>query len=157
MNKYRIFFSILLIVFVVSIITPVSAQEWSKEQQEVWSNVETYWSLAAKNDVAGFLSYFDPSFIGWGNMSDAPQTKPQRQKMMEYMFANSQNVLYTITPAAIWVKGNFAFVHYYYTSLDKDKDGKEKWESGRWTDILMKSGNKWVMIGDHGGSDSDDD
>jgi ketosteroid isomerase-like protein len=157
MNKYRLFLSIILVLFVVSFITPAAAQEWSKEQQEVWSNVETYWSLAAKNDMTGFLGYFDPSFIGWHNTSDAPETKPQRQKVMEYMFANNQNVLYTITPAAIWVKGNFAFVHYYYTSLDKDKDGKEKWESGRWTDILMKSGNKWVMIGDHGGSDSDED
>jgi hypothetical protein len=25
---------------------------------------------------------------------------------------------------------------------------------GRWTDILMKQGDKWVMIGDHGGRTS---
>lgn len=28
-----------------------------------------------------------------------------------------------------------------------------KLESGRWTDILLKQGNKWVITGDHGGSD----
>jgi hypothetical protein len=38
-----------------------------------------------------------------------------------------------------------------YTRLYKDSEGKEKREAGRWTDILMKDGNKWVLIGDHGG------
>ncbi len=28
---------------------------------------------------------------------------------------------------------------------------------GRWTDLLKKQGDKWVMIGDHGGPDDDDD
>ena len=31
-------------------------------------------------------------------------------------------------------------------------DGKKKSEKGTWTDILTKQGNKWVMIGDHGGA-----
>jgi hypothetical protein len=34
----------------------------------------------------------------------------------------------------------------------KDVEGKENNESGRWTDILLKQGDKWVMIGDSGGS-----
>jgi len=47
-------------------------------------------------------------------------------------------------------------VHYYYTYLYKDVEGKQKTSQGRWTDILMKQGNKWVMIGDHGGQTSKD-
>ena len=27
-------------------------------------------------------------------------------------------------------------------------------EKGCWKDILMKKGNKWVMVGDHGGKTS---
>lgn len=52
--------------------------------------------------------------------------------------------------------GNIAFVHYYYDQVVKDAEGKEKSESGRWTDILMKQGDKWVMIGDHGGPSPND-
>jgi ketosteroid isomerase-like protein len=49
--------------------------------------------------------------------------------------------------------GDVAFVHYYYTTVKETQDGKKKTESGRWTDILLKQGTRWVMIGDHGGSD----
>jgi len=46
-----------------------------------------------------------------------------------------------------------AFVDYYYAMAKETPDGKKSSESGRWTDILLKQGSKWVMIGDHGGSD----
>lgn len=49
-----------------------------------------------------------------------------------------------------------AYVHYYYSYLYKDAEGKEKSSFGRWTDILMKQGDKWVMIGDHGRRTSKD-
>jgi ketosteroid isomerase-like protein len=134
----------------------ILAQEWSKEQKEVWKSVQNYWDLAAKSDVEGFLSYFHDSFTGWNYGTNAPQNKADRAKMIEYSMQKNQTVLYTVTPASIWVKGNFAFVNYYYTELEKDSEGKEKWSSGRWTDILTKQGDKWVMIGDHGGQTSKD-
>ena len=65
--------------------------------------------------------------------------------------AKNSTVLYTITPVSIWVKGEFAFVHYYFTQVEKDKEGKETMSGGRWTDILMKKGSKWVLVGDAGG------
>ena len=64
---------------------------------------------------------------------------------------NNSTVLYTISPASIWVKGDFAFTHYYFTQVEKDKEGKETMSGGRWTDILMKKENKWVLIGDADG------
>ncbi len=63
--------------------------------------------------------------------------------------------MFTITPLTIWVKGDFAYVHYYYSESDKNNDtGKREHNSGNWTDILMKSNGKWVLIGDHGGRTS---
>lgn len=157
MKKSRSVFVVFTVILTIMLVYPAIGQEWSKEQKEVWSNVEAYWDIAAKGDVAGFLTYFHDSFVGWNGMSDAPQTKAQRKKFIEYGFNTGETVLYTITPAAIWVKGNFAFAHYYYTMLLKDKEGKEKWEAGRWTDILMKDGKKWVMVGDRGGENPDED
>jgi ketosteroid isomerase-like protein len=58
---------------------------------------------------------------------------------------------YTITPARVWVNGDFAYVHYYYTQVTEGVDGKPNTEKGRWTDILMKKGGKWMLVGDHGG------
>jgi hypothetical protein len=48
-------------------------------------------------------------------------------------------------------------VHYYFTYAYESPDGKRGSERGRWTDILVKHGDKWVLLADHGGSTEDDD
>ena len=145
-------FSLLLSFFIV---LSLNAQQWSDEQLEVWKSVETYADFSNKGDVESFLKYYDESFIGWPYGSDAAHNKLTRTKWVKYFLPASTTLVSTITPEAIWVKGDFAFVHYYYSNITKDKDGKVSFESGRWTDILMKKGDKWVMIGDHGGPNSD--
>ena len=132
----------------------VQAQQWSAEQKEVWTTVKAYNDLGTKADVQGFLSYFDDSYCGWSNSLDTPQGKDEVAIYVKYWFPNSKTLYSTITPAKIWVNGNFAFVHYYYTQYTEDKEGKKEWEKGRWTDILMKKDGKWVMVGDHGGKTS---
>jgi len=59
---------------------------------------------------------------------------------------------------ASWHSGfrDVALADYYYTRIYKDVEGKEKTEEGRWLDVLKKQGDKWVLIGDHGGRKSDD-
>jgi ketosteroid isomerase-like protein len=148
-----------LIVFTCTLFISASlwAQEWSAEQKDVWKNVETYWDLGAKGDIEGFLSYFHDDFSGWPNASPFPHDKDARVKFVKFSFSNTETVFYNITPLAIKIHGNVAFVHYYYLNVTKHGEKKESTEQGRWTDILMKQGEKWVMIGDHGGPDPLDD
>lgn len=134
---------------------PLSAQEWSKAQKEVWNNVETYWGLWAKRDVDGFLSYFHEDYSGWFNGSSLPSGKESVHKWLSHFFPNSENLVYEIKPVSIKVHGDFAIVHYYYSELSKNADGKNEMEQGRWTDILKKDGNRWLLIGDHGGESSE--
>jgi ketosteroid isomerase-like protein len=155
-NSWRISFT-LTIIFCFSFTGFTLSQEWSAEQQEVWSAVEDYWAVSSKGDVDGFLSYFHSSFAGWGNNSVTSDNKAQREKFIRHFMPKSTTALYTITPEAIWVNGNFAFVHYNYTEVEVDMEGKERTSSGRWTDILMKDGRRWVMVGDSGGQTSRDD
>jgi ketosteroid isomerase-like protein len=131
------------------------AQQWSDEQKDVWAGVEKYWAVEASGDAAGFMSYFDDSYRGWSYQSKVPQSKANVAKWIENDIKNNTTVVYTLTPVTIWVKGDFAYVHYYYAELDKNKEtGKNEPSSGNWTDILMKSNGKWVLIGDHGGRTS---
>lgn len=149
--------AILTAVLVLISIKSLQAQQWSDEQKEVWKTVTTYNDLADKRDIQGFLSYFDDSYKGWDYELDAPSGKETIKQSIGYWFQNSKSLYTTLIPAAIWVNGNFAYVHYYYTSATENKEGKVKWQKGRWTDILMKKDGKWVMVGDHGGQTSDDD
>lgn len=151
MKKLLILF-VLLLPFLFSI--NIQAQQWTAEQKEVWAAVETYWAASASANPMDFLNYFDDSYSGWNNEAGVPSTKADVQKVLKYWTTKGKTVLYTITPVRIWVNGNFAFVHYYYYEVDESLDGKPMIERGRWTDILMKKDNKWVMVGDHGGKTS---
>jgi ketosteroid isomerase-like protein len=131
-----------------------SAQEWSAAQKEVWKNVEAYWALSEAGDLEGYMSYYHPEYIGWNYGAALPMSAESGKKFLEYSFKTTKSLVYSIQPAAIIVHGDFAIVHYFYTGIFKDVEGKEKSESGRWTDILIKQGDKWVMIADHGGQTS---
>ena len=151
--KRTIGFTILTFVFLTIGLTfsnKLDAQEWSAAQQEVWKNVNDYWALMAKGDLNGFLEYFHTDYLGWEDNSPLPSTKQDVQKWMQIEMTGNKVLAYDIKPVGIKVHGDFAFADYYY-SLLTEMDGKKKSEEGRWTDILMKQGGKWLIIGDNGG------
>ena len=130
---------------------PARAQEWSAAQKDVWKSVENYWALDAKGDVEGFMAYFDPSYVGWSYDSPMPGDTSTVKKFVTQEYQMSKTLVYDITPVAIQVHGDFAFADYYYTELVKNAEGKTEEVKGRWTDILKKEGDRWMLIGDHGG------
>ena len=148
--------AVLTLLVLVLLAGSTFAQEWSAAQKEVWKNVETYWSLWAARDAEGHLAYFHQDYLGWNLNSPMPQNKADVAKWDEYEFKTSKVIFNNIHPIAIQIYGNVAFVHYYYVAIIKPIDGEEKSSAGRWTDILLKQGDKWVMIGDHGGQTSKD-
>lgn len=151
--KKNIGFSIVTAVFLVSgifLTGRAKAQEWSPSQKEVWKVETDLWAVFAKGDQAGFLEYFHPDYMGWDDNSALPNSKADTQKWFAVMMQGNKVLLYDIKPVGIRVFGDFAIVDYYY-SLVNEKEGKKKAEEGRWTDILMKQGNKWQLIGDNGG------
>ena len=127
------------------------SQQWSDEQKDVWAGVEAYWAIDMSQNPMDFLNYIDDSYYGWGYEEESPHTKADVQKFLNYWLTKGKTAYYTITPARIWVNGNFAYVHYYYQRVIESKDGTPHSEKGRWTDILMNKDGKWVMVGDHGG------
>ncbi len=156
--KHFISISVVLAVLCFMLLSSTSlfAQEWSAAQKDVWKNVEAYWALYAQGDLEGFMAYFHPDYRGWDYQDALPGTKATGRKFLDYFMKTTKTLVYDITPAAIQIYGNVAFVHYYYTTIEKELESKAKTISGRWTDILMKQGDKWVMIGDHGGQTSKD-
>jgi len=147
--RFTIMTTILLILG-VGVQNKINAQEWSASQKEVWKGVNDYWAVFAKGDVAGFLEYFHPDYMGWDDNSPLPSTKPEIQKWLQLYMSGRKVLDYEIKPVGIKVYGDFAFADYYSTL--SDVDGKKKMEEGRWTDILMKQGGKWLIVGDNGGT-----
>jgi hypothetical protein len=144
------FIGLSAVILVLIIAFNVQAQEWSAEQKEVWAGVEKYWEVNQSNPME-FLNYFDESYLGWGYENEAPSSKKDVTKSFSYWTKKGKEQYHLLTPAKIWVNGDFAFVHYYYTEVRENSEGKPNTERGRWTDILMKKGGKWMLVGDHGG------
>jgi len=144
-----------VILFLFTSVNLLNAQTWSAEQQDVWAGVQKYWEASASGNVQSFIDYFDDSYSGWSYVSKVPQGKEVSRKWIEEDMKNTSTVLYDISPLAIWVQGDFAFVHYYYAQIQKDKEtSKNESSDGNWTDILMKKNGKWMLVGDHGGRTS---
>lgn len=133
-----------------------SAQEWSAAQKDVWKSVEAYWALDAAGNTEAFMAYFHADYMGWSLDNAVPGNKASATKFIAHQHKSGKTLVYDITPAAIKIHGDVAFVHYHYTQVTKDSMAKEKQTSGRWTDILKKQGEKWVLIGDSGGRTSKD-
>jgi ketosteroid isomerase-like protein len=131
------------------------AQEWSAAQQEVWKGVNDYWTVMAKGDANAFLEYFDKDYLGWEDTQALPSNKAQTQKWLQFFMAGNKVLIWEIKPVGIAVFNDVAIVHYYYTVIN-EMDGKKKPETGRWTDVVKKEGNKWVLIGDNGGETKED-
>jgi ketosteroid isomerase-like protein len=122
---------------------------------EVWRNVETYWSLYAAEDLEGFMGYFHDEFLGWVQGDWVPTNKADRRASLVRGFETGDLEWYSLKPVGIKVHGDVAIVHYLYTTNTRSADGEQASVTGAWTDILMKQGNKWVMIGDAGVSVSE--
>jgi ketosteroid isomerase-like protein len=152
--KKNIGITLLIALFIIPgalVQNRLSAQEWSPAQKEVWKVENDCWAAFAKGDQAGFLEFFSPDYMGWDDNSALPNNKTDTQKWFQTFMTGNKVLLYDIKPVGIKVFGDFAIVDYYY-SLVNEMDGKKKAEDGRWTDILMKTGAKWLLIGDNGGA-----
>ena len=134
--------------------TTLFAQEWSAAQKDVWKNVEAYWALDAAGNTEGFLTYFHADYAGWSITNAMPSSKEAAKKFITHGHKTSKTLVHDLQPVSIKIHGNVAFVHYHYVQIAKNSEGKDKESSGRWTDILMKQGDKWVLIGDNGGRTS---
>jgi len=98
--------------------------------------------LEAKQDLDGFMSYFHEDYIGWSKRNAFPGNKAVVRKWVKESFKDSKTLITDISPLTINLFGNVAIVHYYYSQLIGNKEGKRTNEQGRWTDILMKQGDK---------------
>ena len=142
----------------IGISASASAQEWTAAQKEVWKNVEAYWAADAAGNTEEFLTYFHADYSGWNWQHPLPGGKERARKFMTHSHKTSKTLVSDIQPVAIKIHGNIAIAQYYWRQINQTVGGKEpeKESSGRWTDILMKQGDRWVLIADDGGRTSKD-
>ena len=127
-------------------------QSFSKAEQKVIDAVEDYWSDFAGKDKDKWLDTFHGSYKGWDVGSEVINTKEDNVKWNNYTWGKDAILFWNITPIGVVLHDDIAVVHYYYTTISKNKkSGKETTEKGRWTDVILNDGGKWRLVADHGG------
>ncbi len=130
---------------------PLSKQEWTETQIEVWKNVGSYTKLIMNGDVEGFLEYFHNDYSGWNYYELMPVNKSDVKNELQQLLKREISS-YNINPVTINIFNDVAIVRYYFSGTYKNTDGKEILKQGRNTDILLKQKNKWIIIGDYVGN-----
>lgn len=155
MKKTIIFSALVLTAGCFAVNTACAQIQWTPEQKAVWKTETTMRDLSLKGEDEKAWSYIDDSYQGWRNDIAVPRSKEARIALTKSELSQGAKVLYVeISPVDIWVKGNYAYVDYFFNTFWKNGVGKEMHSHGRSMDVLMKEGDKWMLVGDSGGADA---
>ena len=129
-------------------VTSALAQEWTKEQAELWKDVETSWNMWKDGDIDGALAMFHPDYLGWGTEYPMPADKAKITKWWNMMKEDYKVMMMDLTPVRIAVVGDAAVVHYYF-SFYAEMMGEGESVKGKNTEFYLKENGKWLLLGDH--------
>jgi len=136
---------------VFSFAQSAEAQEWSAAQQEVWSFILSCNEHYVAKDETAILACFHEDFSGWQYGDTVPRSKASIAKFLP-VDLEGETLAYDLRPISIRVFGDFAVVHYSLTQALRMPDGEVVRERMIWTDIMLKQGNRWRWVADHGGT-----
>lgn len=132
-------------------VSSLNAQEWTKEQKEVWQVVETAWEKWQEGDFDASFASIHEKYLGWNQEDPLPTSKEKWRKSVETWKEYTKLDYYDNEPARILVNGDVAVVHYYtdyYLTFTKGEDKKQKSYKGKNTEFYIKEDGKWLLIGD---------
>lgn len=138
------------IVFVLCtflFVTSAFAQEWTKDQLELWTSIEATWAKWKSGDTEGSLAAFHEGYLGWSNEYPMPADKAKVTKMWNMMKDDYEVMFLDLEPVRIVVVGDAAVAHYYFNFYAKFM-GEEKSVKGKNSEFYIKEGGKWLLLGD---------
>jgi ketosteroid isomerase-like protein len=140
-------------VALTAFVTTASAQTWSPEQQDVWRVVEQSWKLAVAKDLSWIDTMVHPNVSLWDTDSPAPQNKASLLRWGRYQIAVSTVLEYELFPVSITIAGNVAVTHYRFVLAREDHKKEQKTLTGRYTDVWVKEGGRWLLFTSVGAND----
>jgi hypothetical protein len=148
MKKNLIVTTILLLLLALTAMS-TRAQEWTKEQKEVWAVVESGWNAWTEKNLDKLLVNMHEQYMGWSNDSPLPMSKASVEKYFRKSLDKFSDMEFTINPARIVVTENAAVVHYYYSySLKYGEEKKPFKAQGKYVEFYVKKGTSWLILGD---------
>ena len=130
-----------------------AAQTWSPEQQELWRVEDQQWKMAAAKDLTWIETMVHPNVSFWNANQPAPQNKASLSRWEKYDTANRTVLEQELFPISVTITGNVAVVQYRYQVAAENYKKERETVTGRYTDVFIKEGGRWLFITWAGGDD----
>lgn len=137
------------IITVLLFSSMVYSQQWNAAQTEVWNVILASYADIEKQDVNWTDKWVTEDAMVWGGAYPMPRSRDEAKAWDHYRFPLSKTMISDYSPAAIVVHDSTAVAHYYYSTGDKNKDGKHKVTHGRCSDVLAKTKAGWKFVAWH--------
>jgi hypothetical protein len=145
--------SVLALLAVVTVAGAASAQTWTAEQQEVWKLEEQQWQMAKDEDLSWVDTMLHPNVSAWAADRPMPQNKASIARWNRYDSASGTVLEQELFPISITITGNIAVANYRYVIARENEKKERVTATGRYMDVLIKEGGRWLFIAWAGGDD----
>jgi len=129
-------------------LTSNKPDNWSDEQNDVWSCVEDHWDHLIHKRVNEFIKFIHKDFVGYGHESPIHIDRPWLNKWVGFWTKTTEIVICELRPVHILIHGNIAIVQYFIFTIEKNVEGGKR-VIRRYTMTWQKSDDRWVVIGSH--------
>jgi len=143
----------LLLFALVAQTATASAQTWSPEQQEIWRLEDQQWKMSAAKDLTWIETMVHPNISFWEVDFPAPQNKASLSRWNKYGSTIGTVLEQEIFPISVTITSNVAVAQYRYRVASENYKKERETVTGRYTDVFMKEGGRWLFITWAGGDD----
>ena len=130
-----------------------AAQTWSPEQQEIWRLEEQQWRMAAAKDLSWIETMVHPNLNFWQSDQPMPRGRASLARWARYDSTNSTVREQELFPISVTITGNVAVAQYRYQVASENYKKERETVTGRYTDVFIRDGNRWLFIAWAGGDD----
>ena len=138
-------------IVLLFMVTPIFAQEWSKEQTELWKVLQERYTKWQNGDFDGFTALVHDQYQGWSNNDPLPLGKEMLVSRFKDLIKSMKLESNMMNPARIVITKNAAVVDFYFalTFVSTAKDKQNKMElNGKNVEFFVKENGKWLLLGD---------
>lgn len=130
-----------------------AAQTWTAEQQEIWTLEQQQWQMSKDKDLTWVDKMVHPNLSFWDVDQPGPQNKDSLVRWNRYSSSASTVLEQELFPISVTITGNLAVAQYSYTVVRENYKKEREPATGRYTDVLIKEGGRWLFIAWAGGDD----
>jgi hypothetical protein len=109
--------------------------------------------MSKDKDMSWIDKMVHPNISYWDVDQPGPQNKASLQRWNRFSNANSTVLEQELFPISLTITGTIAVVQYRYSVARENYKKERETTTGRYTDVLVKEGGRWLFVAWSGGDD----